>query len=296
MQKLVHLLITCLWRWLHRFLHRQQEKCYRRKRMQKPYRHCPRKPAWVVDEVIRIHQETGFGSRKVTATFNGLHKAKVGVSVGKSFVAEQIRAHRYQALQLSKQYRHRRPLPSPRNHTWGVDMTGAEDIHGTSHTIVGMIDAGSRMALAMHTIRQRSALALLEAIIAAAKVHGLPCIIKTDNEACFTSRIFRFGLMCLGIRHQRSRPGSPWQNGRIERLFGTLKEKLDRLTVYHGLGLNQALDEFRFWYNCIRPHQHLDGWTPWEAWHGINPSTHAPKSVMRFIAWDGLLRGYHVRR
>ena len=36
----------------------------------------------------------------------------------------------------------------------------------------------------------------------------------------------------LGIRHQRTTPGCPWQNGRIERLFGTLKNKLDQLVYF----------------------------------------------------------------
>jgi transposase InsO family protein len=175
-------------------------------------------------------------------------------------------------------------------------MTGIEDIHGTPHTILGVIDGGSRMALTMHRIGQRTSLALLEAVIAAAKAHGLPRVIRTDNEACLTSWTFRLGLAWLGIRHRRSRPGCPWQNGRIERLFGTLKEKLDRLAVHHGKGLDRALSEFRFWYNCVRPHQHLDGWTPWEAWHDVNPAVRPPKSVTPFYAWHGLLKGYHIRR
>jgi transposase InsO family protein len=30
-------------------------------------------------------------------------------------------------------------------------------------------------------------------------------------------------------------------------------------------GLGNALVPFRFWYNLVRPHQHLDGRTPAEA-------------------------------
>jgi transposase InsO family protein len=296
MQRIMHLLIAWFRRWLQSFDNRPHRKPYRREQMDKPHRYQPRKPAWVVDEIIRIHQETGFGSRKVAATFNGLHKAQCNISVGKSFVAEQLCTYRYRAQQLSERYEHRLPPPLPRNRIWGVDMTGKVDSQGDLHTIFGVIDHGSRMALTLGTLQQRTALAVLEALITTVKAHDFPRAIKTDNEPCFASWIFRCGLQWLGIRHQRSEPGHPWQNGRIERLFGTLKEKLDQLTVYSRAGIEQALSEFQFWYNCARPHQHLDGWTPWEAWHGVNPSTHAPKSVMPFNAWDGLLRGYYVRR
>jgi putative transposase len=87
----------------------------------------------------------------------------------------------------------------------------------------------------------------------------MPKIIRTDNEVVFTSRLFRFGLKFLGIKWKPIQLSSPWQNGRIERLFGTLKESLDHWKVYSMNQLNGDLDVFRFWYNFIRPHQHLDG-------------------------------------
>ncbi len=31
------------------------------------------------------------------------------------------------------------------------------------------------------------------------------------------------------------------------------------------------LDIFRFWYNHVRPHQHLDGLTPAQHWSGKRP-------------------------
>jgi transposase InsO family protein len=71
-------------------------------------------------------------------------------------------------------------------------------------------------------------------------------------------------LALLGIRHKLSRPGCPWQNGRIERLFGTLKSKLDQWSVANADELVQALARFEFWYNAVRPHQNLGGWTPLE--------------------------------
>jgi transposase InsO family protein len=120
---------------------------------------------------------------------------------------------------------------------------------------------------------------------------GKPKVLRTDNEACFCSRRFRWGLRLLGIRHQRSDLGCPWQNGRVERFFLTLKQKLDAWEVSDADMLGRALGDFSFWYNCVRPHQHLDGKTPMEAWWGIDPYARVPKRSEWFSAWDGLLTG-----
>jgi len=57
-----------------------------------------------------------------------------------------------------------------------------------------------------------------------------------------------------------------------------------------------ALFDFRFWYNHVRPHRHLGGRTPAEAWAGIDPYAVAPNSVSFFSAWDKMLTGFHMRR
>ncbi|MDP2825167.1 MAG: integrase core domain-containing protein [Sulfuritalea sp.] len=98
------------------------------------------------------------------------------------------------------------------------------------------------------------------------------------------------------IRHQRSDPGCPWQNGRIERVFLTLKEKLDRLEVDGFAALASALPDFRCGYNHVRPHQHLQGRTPAEAWAGVDPYAKPVKQALWFAAWEGLLCGFYLRR
>lgn len=58
--------------------------------------------------------------------------------------------------------------------------------------------------------------------------YGKPRSVRADNEAMLVSWRFTAVLAMLGIRHQKTDIGCPWQNGRIERLFGTLKERLDQ--------------------------------------------------------------------
>lgn len=65
--------------------------------------------------------------------------------------------------------------------------------------------------------------------------------------------------MLANVRQQFTVPGCPWMNGRIERVFGTLKDKLDRIRLDGQQSLQRLLADFGFWYNEVRPHQNLGG-------------------------------------
>jgi len=58
--------------------------------------------------------------------------------------------------------------------------------------------------------------------------------------------------------------------------------------------LKGSLTEFRFFYNFVRPHQHLQGRTPHEAWRGVDPFARRAKLRCWFEAWDGLLQGEYL--
>lgn len=236
------------------------------------------------------------GCRRIAATFNRLYAVTQRMTVSKSFVADHVRRHRYEIEDLRRTWKSRVPQPLPINRTWGVDCTGKMDSGGNTHTIFGIIDHGSRRAITLTALKDKASITLLRAILDAIERCGMPRNIRTDNDAVFTSRLFRFGLALLGITHQRTDLGCPWMNGRIERLFGTLKSVLDRWAVPCIDALNVSLDQFSDWYNEVRPHQHLYGQTPIEAWNGVDPYVTAPTSVHYFSAWDGLLTGFYLRR
>lgn len=254
------------------------------------------KPQWVVREIIRLKALTNLSTRKLADTFNRRYAASKHITISKSTVATIIRTHQAEILQLRQRWKRRIPAPLPRNHIWGMDITGKMDTQGHIHPILGIIDHSSRLALTLQPLTDKTSLTLLKALIIGIETFGMPRILRTDNEAVFTSRLFRLGLRMLGITHQRSQPGCPWQNGRIERLFGTLKQKLNQIHIPDFNDLTQAMLEFRTWYNAVRPHQHLGGLTPSEAWFGINPYQTPAKESHLFIAWDGLLTGLYLRR
>ena len=255
-----------------------------------------RKPDWVRRELIRLKAHLpDFGCRKLAGLFNNLHSAH-GMTVSKSFVYEVLKQHMYEVLQLRRLLKNRIPSALPCNHTWGLDMTGKMDDQRNIHSILGIVDHGSRKALCLLPLRDQSTIAILRALLDVIERCGKPRRLRTDNGPQFRSYLFRFCLTILRIKQQFSKPGMPWMNGRIERLFGTLKERLNLLAVMDFKALELALSEFKIWYNHARPHQHLGGRTPGEVWSGIDPFKQGPKQIQYVVGWGGLLTGYYVRR
>lgn len=215
--------------------------------------------------------------------------AERGISVGKTWVSLLLRRRKLDVLRLRRELKHRVPPPMPKNRTWALDLTGKADLSGRQQMILGLLDHGSRACLRLTALSDKSSLTILRELIVAFRRYGIPARLRTDNEACFVSQTLRIALVLLGIRHQRTELHCPWQNGRIERFFGTLKGKLDRILVADRDDLLDKLFEFRCWYNHARPHQHLAGLTPAEAWANREKSTRSPAW---FNAWDGRLTGW----
>jgi transposase InsO family protein len=235
------------------------------------------------------------GCRTLAQVFNRRFAVNKQMTVGKTFVSQVIRAHRYEIQVTRKNIKHAKPRLVPRNLIWAMDLTGKTDTEGKTHALLGIVEHHSRANLTLRALKDKTAITLLRCLLDAIECYGTPKLLRTDNEAVFTSWLFRLSLWLLGIRHQRTDRHCPWQNGRIERFFGTLKDKLDRWEVTGREELNGALNQFRFWYNHVRPHQNLNGRTPAEVWQGIDIYTKRPQREYWFEAWAGLLTGIYLR-
>jgi len=260
------------------------------------HRHSQHKPEWLRQEIIRLKARMPqAGCRTIADICNRRFAASRKVTIGKTCVHRILQRHEYEIQSLQKKFKHNKPKAVPRNLIWGLDITGKTDAYGKLHALLGIIDHGSRALLSLQALHDKTTPTLIACIREIIQTHGKPKVIRTDNEGMFRSAAFGNALKQLGIRHQRTTPGCPWQNGRIERLFGTLKDKLAQWAVASIEQLNCDLNTFHHWYNHVRPHQNLEGRTPTEAWHGINPYIQLPKQEEWFEAWDGLLTGYHLR-
>lgn len=210
------------------------------------------------------------GCRTIAHHFNRRWAARRAMTVSKTYVADTCRTHQYQILHARRTLKHRVPRPMRFNRVWGCDLLTKTDQGGRAHLALAIIDHASRACVRLQGLADKSSLTLFRELIEAVKRYGVPTILRTDNEAVFVSRRFRLGLWLLGIRHQRTEPGCPWQNGRVERFIGTVKRELATESMADSEHVTRSLHEIRTWYNHERPHDHLQGRTPAEVWACID--------------------------
>jgi hypothetical protein len=83
-----------------------------------------------------------------------------------------------------------------------------------------------------------------------------------DNDGAY-GRVFRRRLLAMGIRDRPTTPHSPWQNGHVERLIGSIKrECLDHVIILDAAHLRGVLNAYADYYNNDRTHLALDKDTP----------------------------------
>ena len=84
-----------------------------------------------------------------------------------------------------------------------------------------------------------------------------PAYIVRDNDRAFGS-VFRRRIQAMGIRDWPTSFRSPWQNGHVERLIGSIRrERTDHLIVLNEEHLRRIPAKFSAYYNGWRPHVSL---------------------------------------
>jgi transposase InsO family protein len=113
-----------------------------------------------------------------------------------------------------------------------------------------------------------------------------PRYLIRDRDTSYGAAVTR-RLRAMGIRDRPITPRSPWQNGHVERLIGSIRrERLDHVVVLGERHLRHLLANYATYYNGVRTHFALDKDTP----------LHRPAQTVERIAsviWlGGLYRHY----
>ena len=153
------------------------------------------------------------------------------------------------------------------NDLWCIDFKGwFRTADGLRCYPLTMSDACSRYLLCCRALGGETHALTAPWIERTMRKFGLPSAIRTDGGEPFASRglgalsALSVKWIKLGIVPERIRPGHPEQNGRHERLHGTLK---GRCRIGANLRDQQRnFDRFVREYNLERPHQSLKGKTP----------------------------------
>jgi len=225
----------------------------------------------MIAKIIAARQRWGWGPRKLLVKLaQAAPEEKLPAA---STIAELLHA---KGLSHARKRRVRTPLyhepiaaPSEANQTWCADFKGwFRTGDGTRCDPLTITDAHSRYLLCCQ-IAAKTDRAHVEALFDAAfREYGMPAVIHTDNGAPFASRapggLSRLSMrwVRLGIIAERSRPASPQDNGRHERMHRTLKHDTLRPPERNPRRQQDAFHAWRKLYNDERPHESLDYKTP----------------------------------
>jgi hypothetical protein len=91
---------------------------------------------------------------------------------------------------------------------------------------------------------------------------GTPKYLIRDNDKAF-GVVFKARVRAMGIRDRPTSFRSPWQNGYVERLIGSIRrECTDHLLVFNADHLRRILAKYASYYNEVRTHVALGKDTP----------------------------------
>lgn len=95
--------------------------------------------------------------------------------------------------------------------------------------------------------------------------------VMTDNGPAYHSHLFNEFLSSGGVRHKYTRPYSPWQNGKVERMNQTLAREWQYVRAWESEASRaDALEAFIDHFNWERPHSACGGLPPMSRIVGVN--------------------------
>lgn len=126
------------------------------------------------------------------------------------------------------------------------------------HYLAVVLDLKTRRVIGWRLGLNHSSQLTHAALLDALRVYSAPTILHSDQGSEYLS--FEHQLTCRqhNITLSCSAAASPWQNGFMERFFGSFKSELGRLSSYQDLGqLYEAIALTIYYYNHERIHTAL---------------------------------------
>ena len=258
-----------IYKWLER--NRQCGMAGLADRSRKP-RHCPaRLSDEVIAHIVAARDRWHWGPRKLRVKLAAAHPHIAWPA--ESTIGEVLKRA---GLTHGRKLRVRTPpyaqpfaSVGEANQTWCADFKGwFRTGDGTRCDPLTITDAHTRYLLRCHIVPKADTPHVAAIFDAAFHQHGLPRVIHTDNGVPFASRapggLSRVSMrwVKLGIVPERSRPASPQDNGRHERMHSTLQQATLRPPQRTVRAQQQAFDRFQQEFNAERPHQALQDRTP----------------------------------
>lgn len=239
--------------------------------------HCPhRVGAMVAAAIVEVRKaHPSWGPRKLRAW---LHERRPDLLLPAASTIGDLLTRRglVQPRPRRRHWQHPGPpaaVATAANELWTTDFKGQFPTRDGQYCYpLTIVDHHSRYLLgctALGSVRTVETQPVFERLF---REVGLPTAIQSDNGTPFCSvgiqglSALNVWWIRLGIRHVRSEPSHPEQNGAHERMHRTLKAETTRPPALARAGQQRKFDAFRRIYNHERPHEALDQRPPARLW------------------------------
>lgn len=156
-------------------------------------------------------------------------------------------------------------VPGMANYCWSMDFMSDTLQHGHRFRTFNVLDDFNREVLGIDINSGIQAPRVTQYLDQIAAWRGYPKQIRVDNGPEFTSSEFTDWAKLHDIYIDFIQPGSPYQNGYIERFNRTYREDVLDLYLFSNLDeVRQQTDRWMQLYNYERPHDGLNDMTPIE--------------------------------
>lgn len=183
------------------------------------------------------------------------------------------------------------------NEVWCMDFKGTlKTIQNGGYDPFTLTDSSSRFLIKCQILQSNNTEHVWATLDTAFREYGLPEHIVSDNGPPFaTVGVGRYSRLSInlikaGVKPLWIAPGQPQQNGRHERMHGTIELELGKPAANSYVELKRKLLEFQNYYNYERPHEALGQITPGKVYSPSNRT------------WNGIFRSpeygseYEIRR
>jgi len=207
-------------------------------------------------QVLSMREKTGWGAKKLKVLLPqiGLSHDTINIILREAGITRKEHNRGQRAKYVRFQRKHANSL-------WHID----DSEFGGQGKIITVIDDCSRYCLGIFHVNTVSTNIVIKFLDELIKKFGVPRQIISDNGSPYGSKSkhSKFDRWCRkrGIEHIRTRVKRPQTNGKVERLFGTIKGEIDKC---------QELERLRYRYNHHRPHESLKMRFPAEIYDNFN--------------------------
>ena len=148
---------------------------------------------------------------------------------------------------------------------WAYDFVEDRTVNGRKLRVLTVVDEFTRECLGVEVEHRMNAKFVARTLLKLFRERGVPQFVRSDNGPEFVARFLMRVLAIHGIGARHIDPGSPWQNGCLERFNGSLRDECLNMETFHNRDHARALTKlYGRHYNARRPHSALGYLTPGE--------------------------------